>query len=177
MIAILGNLFRWSSRTGEKTIALEKELEYIQNYLRLQSYRYNEKLEVNIEAAEDVLDEQVPKLILQPLVENAIKHALDAVCRDKLIGIQAKKREDVLEITVYDNGVGIPPERLAEIREALSASGDQDEFGSIGLKNVDMRLKLMYGAQYGLSINSIEACGTAVKLKVPITETGEGQVV
>lgn len=177
MIAILGNLFRWISRTGEKTISLEKELEYIRNYLQLQSYRYNRKLEVSIEVEENFLDELIPKLILQPLVENAVKHALDGVCRDKLIGIQVRKKEDILEITVYDNGIGISAEKLQEIKEELRVAENQDEFESIGLKNVNQRLRLMYGPEYGLQINSIAEYGTAVKIRIPVSESGEGKVV
>lgn len=177
MIAILGNLFRWISRTGEKTISLEKELEYIRNYLQLQSYRYNRKLEVSIEVEEDFLDEMIPKLILQPLVENAVKHALDGVCRDKLIGIQVRRKEDILEITVYDNGVGISTEKLQEIKKELRISENQDEFESIGLKNVNQRLRLMYGSEYGLQINSIAEYGTAVKIRIPVSESGEEQFV
>lgn len=173
MITLLGNLFRWISRTDEKIISLEKELEYIRNYLRLQSYRYNRKLEVSIEVEEDFLDEKIPKLILQPLVENAIKHALDEVNRDKLIGIQVRKKKDVLEITVYDNGIGITTKRLEEIKEELQSSENQDEFESIGLKNVNQRLKLMYGPEYGLQINSIEEYGTAVKIRIPAGDMGE----
>lgn len=173
MIALLGNLFRWISRTGEKTISLEKELEYIKTYLRLQSYRYNRKLEVSIEVEEDFLDEKIPKLILQPLVENSIKHALDEVSRDKLLGIQVRKKGGILEITVYDNGVGITTKRLLEIKEELQSLDHQDGFESIGLKNVDQRLKLMYGQEYGLQINSISEYGTAVKVRIPIADMGE----
>lgn len=173
MIAILGNLFRWISRTGEKTISLEKELEYIRNYLLLQSYRYNRKLEVSIDVEEDYLDEMIPKLILQPLIENAVKHALDGVCRDRLIGIQVRKKEEILEITVYDNGIGISTEKLQEIKEELQTAQNQDEFESIGLKNVNQRLRLMYGPEYGLSINSIAEYGTAVKIRIPVSESGE----
>lgn len=173
MITILGNLFRWISRSGEKMISLEEELQYIRNYLRLQSYRYNKKLEVNVEAEEDLLDEKIPKLILQPLVENAVKHALDEVKRDKLLGIQVRKKEDVLEITVYDNGVGIEEEKLQKIREELQTAKGQDEFESIGLKNVDQRLKLMYGKEYNLEIKSIREYGTAVKIRIPLRDGGE----
>lgn len=173
MITILGNLFRWISRSGEKMIALEEELEYIRNYLRLQSYRYNKKLEVNVEADEELLDEKIPKLILQPLVENAIRHALDEVNRDKLLGIQVRKKEEILEITVYDNGIGIEAEKLKKIREELQVSKSRDEFGSIGLRNVDQRLRLMYGQEYNLEIRSIREYGTAVKIRIPLKDGGE----
>lgn len=173
MITILGNLFRWTSRTDEKVIPLEEELEYVQNYLSLQSYRYNRKLEVNLEVEESFLDYEVPKLILQPLIENAIKYALDEVPGNKLLGIQIRKKDKTLEITVYDNGKGIAKEKLKTINEDLKAMEKQDEFERIGLRNVNQRLKLMYGPEYGLDIKSIENFGTAVKIKIPVQDMGE----
>lgn len=168
MIAILGNMFRWSSRTGRKMATLDEELEYIRNYLVLQSYRYNKQLEINIDVGEEYLDYIVPKLILQPIIENVIKHALDAVDRKKLVGIYARKKENNLELTVYDNGKGIPENKLQEICEELQQMAKQDEFESIGIRNVNQRLKLMFGLEYGLQIRSIEGYGTAVKINIPI---------
>lgn len=173
MITILGNLFRWISRTNEKTVSLEEELEYVRNYLKLQSYRYNKKLEVHIDVEEGFLDYEVPKLILQPLIENAVKYALDEVPGDKLLGIQIRKKETILEITVYDNGKGIKKEKLQKINENLKIVEAQDDFESIGLGNVNQRLKLMYGQEYGLQIKSIENYGTAVKVKIPIMDVGD----
>ncbi len=173
MISILGSMFRWISPTGKKITTLDEELEYIRNYLRLQSYRYNQKLEICIQIEEEYLDYEVPKLILQPLVENVIHHALDGVERDKIIGIQVKKKDTGLEITVYDNGRGMTQERLDEINRKLQSSVEQDEFESIGLANVNQRLKLMFGQDYGVMIRSIEGLGTAVKIRVPAKEYEE----
>ena len=76
MIVLLGKLFRWSMKTNEKIVILEEEIEYVRTYLELQSYRFNKKLDIDIQIPEEYLDFGVPKLILQPLVENVIKHAL-----------------------------------------------------------------------------------------------------
>ncbi|MGN0413099.1 MAG: sensor histidine kinase [Lachnospiraceae bacterium] len=167
MITILGNMFRWSSKTGKKVASLEEELEYVKNYLTLQSYRYNQQLDISIDVKEEYLDYMVPKLILQPIIENVIKHALDGIEGNKLVGIYARKKDAVLEITVYDNGRGIPKEQLEELWKRLSEN-NQDEFESIGIQNVNQRLKLMYGAEYGLKIQSIENQGTAVKILLPV---------
>ncbi|MDO4623010.1 MAG: histidine kinase [Eubacteriales bacterium] len=167
MITILGNMFRWSSRTSVKMVALEEELEYVKNYLVLQSYRYNRQMEISIDVAEEFLDAVVPKLILQPIVENVIKHALDEVDRKKLVGIHARQKGEVLELTIYDNGKGISEDKLQQICEKLNEAKTQDEFDSIGLQNVNQRLKLMFGMQYGLQIRSIEGFGTAVKIRLP----------
>ena len=169
MIVLLGKLLRWSSGTTDKFITLEDELEYIDTYLRLQKYRYEERLEVNIQIPDEYLDDFIPKLILQPLVENVIKHAF-ADKEDKgFIGIVASEKEGKrLEITIFDNGKGIEKDTLQEICEKLNQQVLQDEFKSIGLQNVQARLKLLFGEEYGLVIKSTAGIGTAVKVAFPI---------
>ena len=169
MIVLLGKLFRWSSRTTDKFITLEDELEYIGTYLKLQKYRYEERLDVDIRVPDEYLDDVIPKLILQPLVENVIKHALADKEGMGLIGIVAREKEGRrLEITIFDNGKGIEPHILQEMYEKLYQQAAQDEFSSIGLENVQARLKLLFGEEYGLMIKSIVGVGTAVKVIIPI---------
>ena len=152
MIAILGSLFRWTNRTGEKLTTLDEELDYVRNYLVLQSYRYNHQLEFSMNVREEYLDYAVPKLILQPLVENVIKYGLNNTGDKMIVGIYARKKEQDLELTVYDNGRGIPGEK--------------------------QRLRLMFGDRYGLQIKSIENYGTAVKIRIPAMTKGEmGRIV
>lgn len=173
MIAILGHLFRWSSRTKEKIVYLDQEIEYIKNYLVLQSYRYNQQLEINIDIEERYMSYAVPKLILQPIVENVIKHALDNLDRDKLVGISARKKDNNLELTIFDNGKGMSEEKLHEICDKLQTNESQDEFESIGIQNVNQRLLLLFGDEYGLQIRSIENMGTAVKVCIPVMSKEE----
>ena len=123
----------------------------------------------NIRVPEDYLDDMIPKLILQPLVENVIKHALSDKEGTGLIGIVAKEKEGKrLEITIFDNGKGIEDQVLREMYEKLNQQVAQDEFKSIGLQNVQARLKLLFGGEYGLMIRSIAGVGTAVKVIIPI---------
>ena len=169
MIVLLGKLLRWSSGTTDKFITLEDELEYIDTYLRLQKYRYEERLEVNIQIPDEYLDDFIPKLILQPLVENVIKHAFADKEDNGFIGIVASEKEGKrLEITIFDNGKGIEKDTLQEICEKLNQQVLQDEFKSIGLQNVQARLKLLFGEEYGLMIKSTAGIGTAVKVTFPI---------
>lgn len=169
MIVLLGELFRWNSRTKDKFIQLEMELEYIETYLKLQKYRYDDQMEVEIKVEDECLDDYVPKLILQPLVENVIKHAFVERTGKGIIGITVKEKENIrLEITVFDNGIGIKEEKLREMNEQLKQQIDQDDFNSIGLQNVQARIRLLYGEPYGLQINSIDGMGTAVKVILPV---------
>ncbi len=167
MIALLGNLFRWSSHTDEKFVILEEELEYVRTYLKLQSYRYEENMEICISAEEVFLDYAVPKLILQPIVENIIKYAFACHERPGLAGILVRKKQDNLEITVYDNGCGMTKEYLDNVQIKLNTAKKQDEFESIGIQNVHQRLRLLFGESYGLQIRSVWGQGTAVKIVLP----------
>ena len=115
----------------------------------------------------------VPKLILQPIVENVIKHALDNLDRDKLVGISARKKDNNLELTIFDNGKGMSEEKLHEICDKLQTNESQDEFESIGIQNVNQRLLLLFGDEYGLQIRSIENMGTAVKVCIPVMSKEE----
>lgn len=169
MIVLLGDLFRWNSRTKDKFILLEMELEYIETYLKLQKYRYDDQLEVEFKVEDECLDDFVPKLILQPLVENVIKHAFVKRTGKGIIGIRVKEKENIrLEITVFDNGIGIKEDKLYEMNEQLRQPTGQDEFNSIGLQNVQARIRLLYGDQYGVQVNSIDGMGTAVKVILPV---------
>ncbi len=166
-IALLGRLFRWACHTDEKFVILEEELEYVKTYLQLQSFRYDDEIEICIQAEEEYLDYGVPKLILQPVVENVIKHAFRNLGHSGLTGISVRKKGTNLEITVYDNGRGIKKEELDKIQHNLRTDAGQHEFGSIGIQNVNHRLKLLFGAGYGLQIASISEKGTAVKVILP----------
>lgn len=167
MVTLLGNLFRWSSNTRNRFVILEEEIDYVKTYLKLQSYRYDRNMEIDIKIDEENLDYAVPKLILQPMVENIIKHALMGVERSWLVGISAKKKTEKLEITIYDNGCGMPKEKLKELQEGLDKDLNQNEFQSIGIQNVNHRIKLLFGSEYGVWIESIEKQGTAVKVIIP----------
>lgn len=168
MIVLLSDLFRWSARTKDKIVSLEEEMDYINTYLKLQSYRYRESLEIDFQIPEECLELAIPKLILQPIVENVIHHAFGEKKTSGIVGATVKiKENNRLEITIYDNGEGMSPERLQEIRERLDCASSQDEFESIGIQNVHYRLTLLFGGDYGLTIASIENSGTAVKVSIP----------
>jgi sensor histidine kinase YesM len=168
MISQLGNLFRWSSKIDDKIVSLEDELDYINTYLELQQFRFHNNLKVDILVADDLLDYGVPKLILQPIIENTIKHGLSLGEQQGFIQITAEEKPGrTLEIMINDNGKGMTEEGLTKIHKKLKKEISQEAFGSIGMQNVHQRLRLMFGAEYGLSITSIEGQGTTVKLILP----------
>ncbi|MDO5423063.1 MAG: sensor histidine kinase [Eubacteriales bacterium] len=167
MICLLGNLFRWSGNFGEKIVYLEDELDYVRSYLELMNYRFSNSLELDVSVEEPFLDYGIPKLILQPIIENTIRHGFTEDEKKKIVGIVVKQKEQNLEITVYDNGKGISAEKMKEIQEKLEKTAMEEAASSIGIRNVDQRIRLMFGKSYGLRIRSIEKMGTAVKIVLP----------
>lgn len=183
MIVLLAKLFRWSSRTKDKLVSLEEELDYIRTYLKLQSYRYREELDIDINISDEYLDYAIPKLILQPVVENIIKHAFIDQERPGIVSITARvkveeNQKKSLDITICDNGIGMTEETLIWVKNKLNENDAQDEFDSIGIQNVHHRLRLLFGDKYGLSIQSIQEFGTAVKISIPAMTVEEmGNIV
>lgn len=153
-------------------VRLQEEITCIKNYFRLIEVRYDYlfSLEINIPA--ELMDCLVPHLIIQPVVENAVKHGLRPKKGPGEVVVHAKKNLDFLELTVMDNGVGISEERLAEVKRLLGGSGEIDmkdvKGMSIGVKNVSDRIRHLYGDEYGLEIDSYEGIGTIVKYWLPL---------
>ncbi|MFC6549764.1 sensor histidine kinase [Cohnella cellulosilytica] len=165
MIKALGHLFRYiiSDQKGRTTLA--DELAYLTSYIKLQKLRYEERLDVRIDVPEALQDVGILKLVLQPLVENAIEHGINRRRGARRIAITAREDgEDVL-IRIWDEGAGIEPERLAEIQRNLDdPSTDKDH---IGLINVHRRLRLHFGEGCGLAIDSEPDSYTSVTARIP----------
>lgn len=167
MICLLGNLFRWSSNFSERVVYLEDELDYCRTYLELMNYRMNGSLELEIQALEEYMEYGIPKLILQPIIENTVVHGFADKSGKKIVGIVIKKKETNLELTIYDNGTGMTKEKLEKIRTALEDERQGQTGDGIGVRNVHSRLRLMFGEPYGLKIESIQDMGTAIKIVIP----------
>jgi two-component system sensor histidine kinase YesM len=157
--------------SGKDIVKLREELQHIENYLVLQKARFGDRLQVAYELEEEALDLSVPKLSVQSLVENAIKHALEKVSGRVTIVIRCERKDGGCVLSVADNGPGIPPDRLREIRQMLEAGWEDREGGSIGLQNLGTRLKLIYGEAARLEIRTDEA-GTEMRIVLP---DGEGR--
>ena len=168
IIDLLARLLRYSISSGGNTVTLGHDLEYIKTYLALQKIRYDDRLTYDIRIPEAFWDCRLPKLILQPLVENCIAHGYQH--KDCLhITITAERRGEDLQIRVTDNGDGISPQRLAAIQAQLAGSGLETD--NIGLFNSHRRLQLMYGKPHGVEIHSTPGVGTQVLLTFPAQGT------
>jgi signal transduction histidine kinase len=152
----LAEMFRYSLNSSEQRfVSLGDEMAFVDVYLEIEQVRFRDRLQVTRDIAPQVLDESVPSLILQPLVENAIKHGQTVDGRIDLT-IQARLQDGVVEISVADRGPGMPP------RFEIGAGSGH------GLRNVDRRLVKMYGREWGLKIAAGEFQGTVVTVRIPM---------
>lgn len=168
MVVAFARLMRYSINYGDSMVPLKTDIEYVNNYLALQKLRYNKRLEYNIHIDENLMSCKVPKLLIQPIVENCLNHGAN---NSKFIHIEisgALCQKDVLELTVSDNGSGIEPEKLAMIQYNLDH--ENVDPNHIGLYNVHRALRLQFGPGFGLSIDSKPSQGTSVMLRILVEE-------
>jgi two-component system sensor histidine kinase YesM len=170
MVEALGAFFRISLSHGQEFITIRDEVEHIRNYLYLQRFRHGEKYDYRLEVDAWLLERKTIKLILQPLVENAIYHGVRELERqDGLISVKGYHSEGQAYFEVIDNGLGMSPEKVEEINNLLHGNvvyaGEQRYFG---LRNVNERIVLAFGKEYGLSITSTLGRGTRVVVHLPL---------
>ncbi|MEY8521612.1 sensor histidine kinase [Lachnospiraceae bacterium 38-10] len=175
VVTALARFFRISLSKGKSIITVRDELEHVRNYLTIQQMRFKNKFIYEIEAGEDVMDLACLKLMLQPLVENAIYHGMEFMDGDGEIHVRVKKEQGELWLEVCDNGLGMTAEQvenlLSEKPQASSRRGS-----GIGVKNVNERIRLYFGEAYGLVIESEPDEGTVIRCHLPAeiyTETME----
>ena len=168
MIKALGDLMR-ASISGDDLVSIEEEIKNINNYLMIQKLRYGEKVKTEINIKQDVAAFIIPKLTLQPIVENAIVHGIEAKEGDGNIIICADRLDGKVVISVKDDGVGMESD-LAETILEQDFETDKGDATHIGLKNVDRRIKMYYGKQYGLHISSAPGEGTTIQILFPYTK-------
>jgi two-component system LytT family sensor kinase len=156
LIVKLSGLLRRLLRSHEHFVSLREELRSIDEYLDIELVRFGSKLTVEKQISPDSLDIVVPSMILQPLVENSIKHGLAQKLGDGRLIIRSERRNGHAIIEVIDNGLGVTQEHLS------SAMSD-----GIGLRNVDERLRVIYGANYALKLRSVPGQGTAARMEIP----------
>ena len=162
MIHALARLFRISISKGHELIPIAKEIEHAENYLELQKYRYKNQVTYTFDVDPGCLNYYCNKITLQPIIENAIMHGLDLLVDEGHITVRVRQDGEDVVFTVQDNGVGMSAEQAA----AILREDAQDRTG-IGIKNVNDRLRIYFGRQYGLRITSELDAGTSVELRMP----------
>ncbi|MEH7493896.1 cache domain-containing sensor histidine kinase [Neobacillus niacini] len=174
LVESLSQLFRIGLSKGNDIISLEDEMEHIHSYLKIQKARYKDKLNYSISITPELNNIKVVKLVLQPIVENAIYHGIKERRGPGNIIISGEEVQGNLVLYVKDDGVGIPEERLCKLNESLAVSFDSleetrnREAIGYGVMNVQARIRLTFGEPYGLSIESEQGKGTIVKILLPL---------
>ena len=171
LVDALTNMFRVGLSSGRDYITLREEKNHVTNYLYIQKVRYQDRLRYSIEIPDEYDGLVVPKLILQPLVENAIYHGVKMKRSGGQIRVTAQTEGDMLLLRVWDDGAGISPERLEELRQGKSRP-KEEKTGGFGLSYIAERIELSYGAPYGIQIDSQEGIYTQVTVCLPIEEEG-----
>lgn len=172
LVKALGNMFRLSLNKGEGLISLSDELKHLNSYLTIQKKRCkdNVKVEINVDPNSELENAKVIKLVLQPLVENAFVHGISNAKKDNIIKIAVKLEKNNVIYKIEDNGAGINPEFLAELNSNTQKKG-------FGIRNVNERIKLLFGEEYGITISSVLNQSTVILVKQPFipgsSEKGE----
>ena len=164
----MSDFFRISLSQGRDWIPLEDEVKHLQGYLTIQKVRYRDILDYEIDIPKQLYHRVILKLLIQPLVENAIYHGIKHRRGKGLVRITVREKDGRMELSVADNGAGMAPERLRQVRECLAADAADplEDRPFFGLINVNKRIQLYYNQQKGLEIDSDQS-GTTVRLSVP----------
>lgn len=163
MVTSLSGYFRSSLSKGRDIITLREEEQHVRSYLEIQHVRYKDILEYRIEIQPELAMYEIPKLTLQPLVENALYHGIKLKRGLGMISVKGYEQGEDIWLVVSDNGAGMDEERLEEIRKSIR----KEQRVGFGLSTVHERLQLWFGAEYGLSIESVLGEGTTVRVKIP----------
>ncbi|MBB6729474.1 cache domain-containing sensor histidine kinase [Cohnella zeiphila] len=168
MVTSLSDFFRYSLSKGRRVIPIEDELRQVESYLSIQKFRFKNRLDYSLRVGPDVPGHYTVKLVLQPLVENAILHGIEKRHGSGRIDIAARRIADRIEIEIADDGVGADAEALNAMLEGGSGEG-----GSFGMLNVDQRLKMTFGDRAGIRYRSREGPGIVVTVTLPAVTTWE----
>ncbi len=171
MTLALSRLFRYNVGNLQETTTIGEELRYLRDYLKIQHYRFGDRIVVKFDVPDSLTGVKITRFILQPIVENAFKYGLELKAKDGLLKISAQQEGEIVKIKVYDNGPGLTPERLAELKASFAITPDIRKVKSAhGLDNVNLRLKLLYGNSYGLEIDSLQGAWTAISVRIPFDQ-------
>ena len=171
IVTALAKFFRISLSKGKNIITVKDEVEHVRNYLMIQNMRFKNRFEYSIEVDKKVLSYSSLKLMLQPLVENAIYHGMEFMDGDGEIDVKVFKEDDSLYFTITDNGLGMSEDMVETL---LSKDFVPSKKGSgIGVKNVNERIKLYFGSEYGLKVESEPDEGTKITIHLPAVVYGE----
>ena len=171
----LAGIFRYSLNMKEPLSTVAMEMIHLKNYIYVMDVRMKNQIRYEFDVEDRVLQDTLPRISIQPLVENAINHGLKNKKGEKCIRISAGEEDGCLQICVEDNGVGMTQERIAGVLEGNGAVSEATST-SIGIINIHRRMKLLYGEEYGVSITSTPGQGTRLCLRIPREQQKEQNI-
>lgn len=176
----MSDMLRYNTRF-ENSTTLKAELEQVQNYVSVLKIRFEDRFEAYYDVDEECMSCCMVKFTLQPLVENAISHGLSEVEKGGMIRIRVKREEGQISIMIFDNGAGMPEEVRRELEQRLIQTAERpleyiDQYKSLGILNVHLRLRMYYGEAYSIELFSQEGKGTCFSIKIPFIKEGEANV-
>lgn len=166
MVGSLSDFFRTSLNRGKEIITIREELQHVRSYLEIQQIRYQDILSYEISVPEDIFEYRIPKITLQPLVENALYHGIKNRRGGGKIIVSGENKEDCILLKVIDDGMGMTKERKAEVERGLREA-TPEESSIYGLYNINERIRLTYGGSYGIYLESEFEKGTVVTVRLP----------
>lgn len=167
MVSALAKFFRISLSGGKDVVTLQEAVNLILNYLTIQNIRFNGKIDYRIDIPEETTGYMVPKLILQPIVENSIYHGIEKKKGEGRLVISARRQGGNLLLSVEDNGAGISENELEELRKSIESDSFENS-ENFALKNLNRQIVLKYGPEFGVTISSVKGEGTLVDVRLPI---------
>ena len=174
IIRELSTFFRISLSKGAREIPIRNEKDHVGSYLTIQRFRYQDILDYELDFDEEIYECRIPKITLQPIVENALYHGIKNKRGKGMIKVSGKKEGADIVFTVADNGIGMDEEKLKELRGLISGEIErQDDQNGFGMANVQKRLQMTYGEAYGISVESEYNKGTIVTVRIPVKKYKE----
>ncbi|MCM3790708.1 sensor histidine kinase [Domibacillus indicus] len=181
MLTLLGRMLRFSLSNKDSLVSIQNEVQHIEDYLRIQQFRFEDRLQFNIEKESSLLNYYVPKFVLQPIVENAIKYGLEKRKELSLfihiLEDRRYKENDEILLIVEDNGPGIDFEKLEQLNERLQSDPLAGRDSGFGVINVNARINMIFGEQYKLEITSKEEEGTKILMRIPKIDSYQAAIL
>jgi len=175
MVGNLSDFFRTSLNDGKTVISIREEIQHVNSYLNIQGVRYQDILTFEIDVPEEIMKYRIPKITIQPLVENALYHGIKNTRGGGVIRVEGTIKDSKVVISVIDNGCGMEPERLLKVRRGIKFKKPAAS-EIFGLYNVNERISLNFGPEYGIEIDSEYMKGTIVKIILPMQEYTDPQI-
>jgi two-component system sensor histidine kinase YesM len=173
----LGELLRYGIIRGTEAVTFDKEIEHLEQYVTLQNYRFSKDIQLEVTVRERHVNYRMIKLLFQPIVENAILHGFETKDDDCRIRMTSEEDSSYVYFMIEDNGSGMDEDTLKGIRATIQSHGEPSERSSIGIENVNERIRLHYGPQFGLRMESRIGTGTIVTIALPAVKEGREESI